>query len=263
MKSFKIFIAGIALILAATVTLSKVAAEEGSDDVQNPRLMELAPRTTNRETEDSVRGRLEDVRDKLETRLDRREDRQEDRREDRREDRMSNLREMQMERERNFAEHKSELENRLTIIRDEQKKNRVRRVNEELNRLNARLTGHFSDVLEQLEKVLEKIEGRTERATARGRNTASVEEMIVKAGTALDAAHANVIAQAEMTYEIGSFTSDAELRVAVKAQRDMLREDIEKTRDAVFEARTAVHTVAQELARITQEESSQNGSSDE
>lgn len=143
---------------------------------------------------------------------------------------------------------REELRARLQVIRDERKRELVEKIDQSIENLNNRLTTHYANVLDQIEKVLEKIISRTEKAKEGGRNVVAVEEAIVKAKAAIDKAREAVKAQAEKIYEI-SITTESNLKVDVGTARQQLHSDLIKVRDLVRAARESVREAATTLAQ--------------
>ena len=141
------------------------------------------------------------------------------------------------------------LKDKLAKIRDERKKAAVERIAEEINRLNDNRVEHYLAVVEKLEKVLDNIVSRTDKAAGRGLDVAAVRTAIEAAKTAIAAAKTAIQAQSAKTYPVAVTTEDR-LKADVGAARKALHADLLKVHEAVKAAREAVHKAATTLAQI-------------
>ncbi len=144
---------------------------------------------------------------------------------------------------------KRELKTKLAKIKDERKKQVVEKIDGQLDELNKRRMDHFSQVLEQIEKVLDKISGRTAKAEANGRDVSAVKSAISEAQNSIAASRSAVQTQAVKTYTI-TITTENALRQDVGKARQALHADLVKVEDTVKAAREAVRKAATTLAQI-------------
>ncbi len=144
---------------------------------------------------------------------------------------------------------REELKTKLQNIKDERKKAAVERIDKSLTDLNARMTTHYSNVLDQISDVLKRIVSRADKAQTSGLDVASVRTAITKAQTAIDAARAAVTAQVSKVYTL-NVTTDATLKNVVGEARKALQGDLKKVGDAVKAAREAVRNAAVTLGQI-------------
>ncbi len=158
--------------------------------------------------------------------------------------------EMKTKAKEEIAKRKAELKEKLQGIRDEQKKKRVEKLERELNELNERMTNHFSDVLDKLDKVLLNIKSRTDKAEAKGLDVSSVRTMIKSAEDAIAAARAATAVQAGKTYTPQITGVEGKLKVEVGQARQTLHRDLVAVREKVKLTREAVRRVATTLAQI-------------
>jgi ElaB/YqjD/DUF883 family membrane-anchored ribosome-binding protein len=112
------------------------------------------------------------------------------------------------------------------------------------------MTNHYMDVLDHLEKVLEKIESRTAKAKLNGRDVRRVEEAIQKAHEAIEKAREAVKAQAEKVYQPPQITTEENLKLDVGKLRQQLHDDLKAVEKLVKDARDAVRQAAVALAQI-------------
>lgn len=144
---------------------------------------------------------------------------------------------------------REQLKERLKVVRDEKKKETVEKLDRRLDEINQNRTDHYLNVLEKLNEAVERIVSRTDKAAARGLDVTSVRTAIDAAKAAIASAEAVAKAQAGKTYTI-SVTTEVELRAAVKAAHDALKEDLRKVHEAVKAAHDAVRKAAVALAQI-------------
>lgn len=155
--------------------------------------------------------------------------------------RAQNKQEMQTKRE--------EVKAKVTAMRDVRKKQVVERVQSKISDINTRRTDHFLKVLERLSTILDKIQSRTEKAKAEGKNVTSIESAIASARTAISSAESTVNTQKAKTYQI-TVTDDTTARNDVGATAKQLESDIRAVQDTVQVARQAVQNVFQQIKTI-------------
>lgn len=169
-----------------------------------------------------------------------------------------------MEAQDKVKQIREKLQQRVDKIKDSTKKNMAARVLNQLDHVNKVWTNHFALVLDHLDTILRKIENRTEKAKAAGKNVSEVNAAIQKAKDLIEKAKVAVTAQAQKTYlvdasVVGGDTSTtsgqsslmSKFRSQFKKLSDQLRKDLFALRDGVMkEAREAVHDAARALAKI-------------
>jgi len=144
---------------------------------------------------------------------------------------------------------REELKQKLATIRDERKKQTTERIGAELQKLNERITAHFSNVLEKIENALERVNSRADKAEANNRDVRAVRTAISEAETAITDARTAASAQAGKVYTLEVTTEDA-LRVDVGRARQTLHTDLSAVREKVKAAHEAVRKAAVSLAQI-------------
>jgi DNA repair exonuclease SbcCD ATPase subunit len=145
---------------------------------------------------------------------------------------------------------KEQLRERLRERISERKRAIVERIYDRINALNERMTDHYMDVLDHLEKVLERIESRTAKAKLNGKDVSKVEEAIQKAHQAINTAREAVKAQAEKIYQPPEITTEEKLKLDVGKLRQQLHDDLKAVEKLVKDARNAVRQAAVALAQI-------------
>lgn len=146
-------------------------------------------------------------------------------------------------------QRKTQLQQKLKNIKDVKKKQAVENVNDKILELNDRTTNHFLDVLTKLERALNNISSRIEKAEASGLAVSSAKTAIVDAQKAIDESKQAVKVQAEKIYSI-SITTENNLKVDVGKTRQSLHTDLKAVFETVKKAREAVHKTATTLAQI-------------
>lgn len=152
--------------------------------------------------------------------------------------------------QQNFEREREKLRERLRQIRDERKIRIAERIYERINDLNRIITNHYFRVLDQMERVLARIESRTAKASLRGINIPKVEEAIKEAQSKIEIAREAVKVQAGKVYSVPQIANEEELKAKFGTIRQSFHEDIVKVRNIVFEAREAVKEAAVILAQV-------------
>ncbi|MBI2068835.1 MAG: hypothetical protein HYT67_01890 [Candidatus Yanofskybacteria bacterium] len=167
----------------------------------------------------------------------------------RKEEFQDKVREEKKQLEERIKEKRTELKERLEKIKDERKKQVVERIDKSMDELNARMVKHFTEVLDKVEGVLNRVSERTEKAKAAGADVSVVVAAIDQAVNAIREARAAIEAQAGKTYTI-NVTDEATLKNRVGEARQSLRADLKVVQDAVKAAHEAVRKVAVALGQI-------------
>lgn len=168
---------------------------------------------------------------------------------EKREQSKEEAKEKREEAEKKIEALRADLKVRLQKIKDERKKQVVEKIANELNALNKRMLEHYSNVLDKLEKSLERVSERADRGESRGLNVATVRTAIADADKAIDASRVAIIAQASSTYTV-EITTEEKLKADVGKARQALHADLKKVRDTVKSAHDAVRKAAVTLAQI-------------
>jgi len=135
-------------------------------------------------------------------------------------------------------------------IKNEAKEKIVDRVYQRINELNERMTNHYLNVLEKLEKILERIESRTAKAKLNNLDVSKVEEAINEAKVAILKAKEAVKNQAEKIYQPPEITNDETLKTKIGNLRQQLHNDLKSVESLVKQAREAVRKALVLLAQI-------------
>lgn len=176
-------------------------------------------------------------------------------------DRIKELREQAQEKVKQIKENARQ---KINQIKDQRKKERADRIVKQLDHVNQVWTDHFSNVLDKLDDVLQRIKTRSEKAAANGKDVSAVNTAIAEAQSKIAAARSAVIEQAKKTYIIdtsainqtGSEQSQqnnltSALREQFKKMHDQLKNDLMLLRDGVIkDARAAVKNAFQVLSQV-------------
>ncbi len=144
---------------------------------------------------------------------------------------------------------RADLQKKIQAIKDAKKQAALQRIQNEIDRINKSRTDHYTAVTDQIEKVLNRITSRTDKAAAKGLDVSSVRTAIDAAKTAIAAARAAIATQAAKTYTL-TITTQVKLRADVKATRDQIHSDLMKVQNLVKAARQAVQNAATMLAQL-------------
>lgn len=147
------------------------------------------------------------------------------------------------------AKEKVAIQARIQSMNDEKKKQIAVRIQKKLSAINAARTEHFASFLERLSTILDKIESRTEKAKATGKNVSAVETAITEAREAISSSQAMVDAQKAKEYQL-VVTDDAAAKTEVGATVKKLQGDLETVRVSLKTAQTAVQKVFRQLKSI-------------
>ncbi len=153
------------------------------------------------------------------------------------------------EMENTVKTQRDELKTKLKNIKDEAKKTAVDRIDQNITALNAKMTTHYTSVIDQIAGVLSRVGSRTDKAQANGKDVTDVRTAISKANDAIAAAWAAVVVQTGKVYAL-NVTTDAALKTNVGAARQALQSDLKNVEDLVKAARSSVQQAATTLAKI-------------
>ena len=145
---------------------------------------------------------------------------------------------------------KAELQAKLQGIRDERKKQTVERIFTKVNALNERVTNHFTNVLNQIDEMLNRVNSRAGKGEINGLNVSAAKIEITNAQNAITAARDAVKTQAGKVYSVQTTGNETTLKSDVGNTRHALHEDLVAAREKVKAARDAVRKAAVALAQI-------------
>ncbi|MBX4205740.1 hypothetical protein KW795_00930 [Candidatus Microgenomates bacterium] len=149
---------------------------------------------------------------------------------------------------------RDEFKEKLQTIKDTKKQQIVSKIDENISTLNQKWVDKWNEVLTRLTEILAKIQTRTDKAQANGKDVAQITAAIADTQTAISTAQTAVDAQASKTYTI-TITSETGLGTDVKTTINSFHNDIKNTRESVEAARKAVGDVLKTLKTIVGEDS--------
>src|SRR3989344_3136231 len=174
------------------------------------------------------------------------------------------IEELRTKAQENIKEKREAAKVRMRQIKDTTKQNATDRILNQMEKLNQVWTNHFTNVLDRLDAVLEKIKSRKDKASANGKDVSLVIEAITKAEASIDAARVALEIQAQKTYVVDPATISQEtatqegqnnlisdFRTQFKALRELLFGDLTSLRDgAMKDARDSIKDVVKILSEI-------------
>ncbi len=149
----------------------------------------------------------------------------------------------------NVQAKREETKAKIQNLRDTKKQKVIERIQTKLGDVNQRRTDHFLEVLKRFSTILDKIQSRTEKAKAAGKNVTSVETALTSARTAITIAETAVNAQKAKTYQI-TVNSDTTAKNDVGATTKQLQQDLQTVHETVKAARDAVQNVYKEIKAL-------------
>ena len=153
------------------------------------------------------------------------------------------------EAKKKIEENRVKLQEKLKNIKDEKKKTAVEAVDRQLTEINANRMEHFTNVVAQIEKVLQNIISRETKAEVAGKNVETIKIDITAAQTAIAAARAAIVTQSAKTYAL-AIGQESTLRVDVEKSRRALKADLKAVEGMVKAAHEAIKKAATDLAKI-------------
>mgnify|MGYP001570109807 FL=1 len=172
---------------------------------------------------------------------------------------LENLKEKMKETEKKREDFKQ----KINKLKDNRKKDMADKIMSQINRLNQVWTNHFTNVLNRLEVVLQKIKSRAEKLSANNQDVLAINSAISKAETAISLARTEVLNQSKKEYVVDAFMITNEtstnsgqdnlvnmLRDRFKLLKDQLLKDLFALRDGVVkDARNAVYDAFKALSQ--------------
>jgi hypothetical protein len=146
-------------------------------------------------------------------------------------------------------EARTQLKAQLQVIKDDQKKAVVERLDQNINDLNAKFAEQWTNVLVKLDAYLATTTTQASAEAASGKDISAVTTAINSAQTAISAAKSAVEAQSQKNYTI-TVVSEQTLKANVSDTRNTLNTDLKSVRDLMLAAQQAVINAMSELNKI-------------
>src|SRR3989338_1384790 len=125
---------------------------------------------------------------------------------------------------------------KISQIKDKSKQDTATRIQNQLDHVNQVWTDYFSNVLDRLDAVLQKIQSRADKASQNGQDVTAVTTAIQNANDKIAAARTVVANQAQNTYEVDA-TSISDADSAASSQSSLvsqLRDQFKSLKDQLF-----------------------------
>ncbi|QQS38713.1 hypothetical protein IPM62_05000 [Candidatus Woesebacteria bacterium] len=133
---------------------------------------------------------------------------------------------------------REEFKNKLQEIKVERKKLTLEIIADKLDKINDRWVNHWTLVLDRLDQLASKMSSRADRLEEEGKDVNAVRVAVSDAHSKILAARKAIETQAANEYVI-ELSDEAEIKTNVQIVTDKLRQDLEKVKMAVVEAREA------------------------
>jgi len=157
------------------------------------------------------------------------------------------IREERRELLKQAQERRQEAKEHVRQLRDQRKRQVITRIQQRINAVNKMRTKHFMIVLDRLVTILDKVQSHANRARARGKDVAGVEEAIAAARTAIESARRAVDEQRARSYQI-VVNDESTARSDVDATVKNLHDDLQVVREQFIKpARDAVRAAVRQL----------------
>ena len=180
---------------------------------------------------------------------------------------VKNLEKIREQAKVNVQEAREKVQKKVAEIRDEQKQKLAGQIVNQLEHLNKVWTDHFTNVLNRLDAVLQKIKTRADKASSNGQDVIAVNTAVQTAETAISNARGAVEAQAKKIYAVDTTTVNIgvasttsatgqtqiikNLKAQFKTVGDQLKKDLFVLRDGLIkDSRTAVQNALQALNKV-------------
>lgn len=145
---------------------------------------------------------------------------------------------------------------KLTEIRNVRKQKIVEKLDERLTSLLAKWIGHWADALTRLEKILAKVQEKTDRVGEKY-DVSEVNTAIAAAEEAIDLAKAELDSVKSKDY-VFEISDEANLGYDIRSKISEFKEDMKSVRDAVSRAKDAVHTAISTLNSVIPDQNPSN-----
>ena len=137
----------------------------------------------------------------------------------------------------------------VETIKDDKKKEIVKKVDANINTINSNQTAYMQKALDQMQGIMSRIIAATQNAKTQGKDTTKVEADITAAQTAIVAAQTALTTQEAKTYA-PTITTDAALRNTVGSTVQTVRTDLDVVHKLVLQVRMDLIQAAQDLRAI-------------
>lgn len=148
-----------------------------------------------------------------------------------------------------FKEEREAFKDKVAEIRDSKKKAAITRIDTKLSEINTKRTDQMMERLSRMSEIVDKVGVRSSEAKAAGKDTTTVDSLVVAARAAVTSAQAAVSTQAEKVY-VALIASEENAGEAMGTTLTSLRTDINTTHAMVNAAHLSVQASVKELGKI-------------
>lgn len=138
-----------------------------------------------------------------------------------------------------MEERQERMREQLEAIPSEARRGAVERISASITAINNRMVDHYLEVVGQIEGVFLRLVQRLDQADSAGTPTGSARDFVIPARDAITAARSAVTAQSGVLYNLEA-GDDGVLRIEMQNTRDTFKADLDKIRDSLKSARSAV-----------------------
>lgn len=156
------------------------------------------------------------------------------------------------ERKENIAEAKTNMEAfkaRIQAIKDTRKQALTEKITDKVASTNARLTNRMNTALDHLRDILNRVKEKEAVAKAEGKDTAALDQAILKAESAIETARTAVSSQSAKTYT-PSIVDEPTLKNTIGQMVSEFRKDISAVHKLIVDAKQAVMKTINESAKL-------------
>jgi len=138
-----------------------------------------------------------------------------------------------------MEERQERMAEQLRAIPNEARREAVTRISASITAINNRMVDHYLEVVGQIEGVFLRLVQRLDQADSAGTPTGSARDFVIPARDAITAARSSVTAQSGVLYNLEA-GDDGVLRIEMQNTRNAFKADLDKIRDSLKSARSAV-----------------------
>jgi hypothetical protein len=157
---------------------------------------------------------------------------------------------------------RAELATKLSVVKDERKKELAAQTGDQFNQANAKITAEMTANVGKIEAVLGTISAGADAKATAGVDVSAVRADIDAAKSLIAAAREAITAQTAKTYTV-TISTEANLKTDFSAVRTQLAADLKAVQDKVVAAREATRKAGGDLARLSAPAAETNETSDQ
>lgn len=142
-------------------------------------------------------------------------------------------------RKEEIASRTAALKAKLKTFKDKKKANLTEKINTNLNKINEKRTELLGKRLDEMSKIVSKLEARLNEAKTAGKDTSAAQAALDSAKSTWQDAKTSVDTQAQKSYTI-TVSDEGKIGQDAKATRDQLHNDLKETNQKVIDAKQAI-----------------------